>query len=404
MTSPPLRTLTLTERRPHECRLTPPDVEFLLAEHCTHLELLPTARRGRYRLTPGGYVGVIVAPRCRLVIRPKVPLQSLFYLLDPLAPVPLVEDHTTADPGTAALSFLAARLAHLLEQRAAAGLQRGYAERAEQGPFLQGRLDLPAQVAGGPRKDLLHCRYEDFSVDVPCNQTLRATVELLLRSPLVTGGVRGPLRQVLRHFEAVRSVPLGPDSFAMETGRLAEGYRPLFDLCKLLVESLMPGEVAGAVACPGFLLDMERVFERCVTDGVLRAFAGDAAHTVAVQPLYLVNEPVPGQPDVQMRPDVLILRGEQPRLVVDAKWKRLREGPLVTADVYQILAYCTGLGVNRAVLVYPGRRDRAWTYTMARASVRIDVRTLRVVGDREQCGRSLRRLGVAVGGQAGRTG
>jgi 5-methylcytosine-specific restriction enzyme subunit McrC len=400
MTSPPLRTLTLIERRPRDCRLTPADVEFLLAEHSTHLELLPTARRGRYRLTPAGHVGVIVAPHCRLVIRPKVPLQSLFYLLDPLAPVPLVLDHTAADPGTAALAFLAARLAHLLEQRAAAGLHRGYTERTEQGPFLQGRLDLPAQVATGPRKDQLHCRYEDFSVDVPCNQIPRATAEVLLRSPLLPDGVRGLLRQALRHFEAVRSVPLGPDSFTTEPGRLAEGYRPLFDLCKLLAESLTPGELAGPVACPGFLLDMERVFERYVTEGVVQAFASDTAHTVAVQPLYLVNEPVPGQPDVQMRPDVLILRGEQPRLVVDAKWKRLRDGPLVTADVYQMLAYCAGLGVGRAVLVYPGRRDRVWKYTLTRASVCIQVRTLRVVGDREKCARSLRRLGAAVAGQA----
>jgi predicted component of viral defense system (DUF524 family) len=102
---------------------------------------------------------------------------------------------------------------------------------------------------------------------------------------------------------------------------------------------------------------------------------------------------VPGQPDVQMRPDVLILRGEQPRLVVDAKWKRLTKGPLVTADVYQMLAYCAGLGVDRAVLVYPGRRDRCWEYTLARTPVRIEVRTLRVVGDRDACCRSLNRLG-----------
>jgi 5-methylcytosine-specific restriction enzyme subunit McrC len=391
-----LRTLTLIERIPRECRLTPADVEFLLAEHHTHLELLPTGRRGRYRLTPGGYAGVIVAPHRRLLIRPKVPLQSLFYLLDPTALVPLDEDHTAAEPGTEAVAFLAARLAHLLEERAAAGLQRGYSERSEQGPFLQGRLDVAAQVADGARKDLLHCRYEDFGVDIPCNQVPRATAEVLLRSPFLNDSVRGLLRRSLRPFEAVRSVPLGPDSFTTEPGRLAEGYRPLLDLCKLLVESLAPGEMAGPVACPAFLLDMERVFERYVTQGVLQALAGDATHTVTVQPLFVVNEPVPGQPDVQMRPDVLIRRGEQPRLVVDAKWKRLTKGPLVTADVYQMLAYCAGLGVDRAVLVYPGRRDRAWTYTLGRAGVVIEVRTLRVVGDREECVRSLRRLGERV--------
>ena len=62
-------------------------------------------------------------------------------------------------------------------------------------------------------------------------------------------------------------------------------------------------------------------------------------------------------------------------------------------DLYQVLAYCTALGVGRGALVYPGRRDRAWDYEMAGAPIRLTVRTLRVVGDRGRCARSLRRLG-----------
>ena len=84
---------------------------------------------------------------------------------------PVGDDSTTATPGTEVLDFLAARLARLLAERSSAGLHRAYAERSDSGPFLQGRLDLPAQLhepAG--RKDALHCRYEDFTVDVPCNQ------------------------------------------------------------------------------------------------------------------------------------------------------------------------------------------------------------------------------------------
>src|SRR5262249_17339573 len=177
------------ERTPAEHRLALADVEFLLAEHRAHIELLPTRSRHRYRLTPTGHVGVIVAPSVRLVIRPKVPVRNLFYLLDPTADFPVNEDSTAATPGTEALAFLAARLARLLTERSSAGLHRAYAERSDSGPFLQGRLDVPAQLreAGG-RKDALHCRYEDFTSDVPCNQVGKATALLLLRSPLVAEG------------------------------------------------------------------------------------------------------------------------------------------------------------------------------------------------------------------------
>lgn len=387
-----LRTLLLRERRPAECRLSADDVAFLLAEHRGHVEVAPTGRRGRYVLTPLGYVGTIVTPRCRLVIRPKLPLRNLFHLLDPAGPLPFAEDQIAPAPGIEALDFLAGRLAQLLTERAAAGLHRGYVERAAQGPFLQGRLDLPAQVrAAQGTKERLHSRFEEFTADVPCNQVAKATAELVRRSPLLGDPVRQALSQALRPFEAVSPAALGPESFAAASpDRLTEAYRPLLDLCRLLADALGPGAAAGDTACPSFLIDMERVFESYVTDAVARAFAPG---TVAAQPLHRVNRPVAGQPDIEMRPDVVVSRAGRSVLVVDAKWKVLLGSPLVVEDVYQVLAYAAALGAARAVLVYPGRRDRVWRYPLRNASLRIEVRTLRVVGMREECERSRRRLG-----------
>src|SRR6266446_5641855 len=102
-TSTPRRTLVLTERRSAAGRLTPADVDYLLAEHRAHIDLVPTGRRGRYRLTPTGHVGTISAPTCRIVIRPKIPLENLFHLLDPMSPLPVTEDHAAVGAGTEVL-------------------------------------------------------------------------------------------------------------------------------------------------------------------------------------------------------------------------------------------------------------------------------------------------------------
>src|SRR5712671_289324 len=113
----PRRTILLTERCASICRLALADVDFLLAQHRSHLEVLPTRRRGRYRLTPTGHVGILVTPNGRLVIRPKVSMRSLFHLLDPTGPLPAFADHAAVTPGTEALHFLALRLAQLLGER-----------------------------------------------------------------------------------------------------------------------------------------------------------------------------------------------------------------------------------------------------------------------------------------------
>jgi 5-methylcytosine-specific restriction enzyme subunit McrC len=385
----------LTERVAAECVLTPTDVEFLRAHHRGHVLLAPTGLSNRYRVTPLGHVGTIVGPNCRLLIRPKIPLPNLFHLLDPTGPLPVTADHTAAKTGTEALNFLAGQLSRLLAERAAAGLHRAYAEKAETGSFLQGRLDLPAQLrVPAGRKDKIHCCYEEFTADIPCNQIPRATAELVLRSPLPGDAARAAVRQSLSMFAEVRPVALAPSDFqSVAADRLTAGYRPLLDVCRLLTEALDPGEEAGTTGYPAFLLDMDRVFEQYVTGGVVRAFAGSRHNSVAVQPPYLANRPVAGQPNIFLRPDVTIDRDGRPVVVVDAKWKRRAGCPVVTEDVYQVLAYATALGARRSVLVYPGRHHRVWRYSLANAPVRLDLFVLRVIGSRSQCDRSLARLG-----------
>ncbi|MCI0464343.1 MAG: McrC family protein [Gemmataceae bacterium] len=408
MAPPTQPTFSLTERTSTECPLSPEDVEFLLTAHRGHLDLVPTHQRDLYRLTPRGHVGTIVAPHCRLLIRPKIPLENLFFLLDPADTPPPTPDHTTTTPGSELLDFLAAHLAQLMTDRATHGLHRAYVERDLHGPFVQGRLDLPAQLRDAHgRKDRIHCRHEEFTLDMPCNQVPRATADLVLRSPLLGDTVRAALRRALAPFAEVSPVPLGPDSFALAAAdRLTEPYRPLLELCRLLADSLGPSEAAGASPCPAFLLDLERVFERHVTAHCVAAWhgqetvpqqRGDARGrwSVDVQPLFRPHPPVAGQPDVTMRPDLMLTCDGRKALVVDAKWKRLRS--LITSDLYQILAYCAVLGVDHGALVYPGRHNRAWEYRFAESPIRLTVHTLRVVGSRASCRAAAQKLARKLG-------
>lgn len=399
----PSRTLVLTERRPRLARLALGDVAFLREHHRGHVEVLPTGRRDRYRLTALGCAGVLAAPTCRLVIRPKVPLVNVFAMLDPLADVPSDDDRIAPEKGTEALEFLAGQLARRLAERVAAGLHRAYREQSEHGTVLHGRLDLPAQLRGAPgRKDQLHSQYDELSADLPCNRAVRATAEALLASPLLGAAVRAALRQALAGFEGVSSVPrnlvpklcLGTWE-AVEAERVPAEYRPLLDLCRLLANGLALNGAAGNMPAPCFLLDLERVFEMHVTRGIVEAFAQDRNHTVAVQVTRTVNEPAADQPDVTMRPDLTIDRDGRTVLAIDAKWKRL-PGNTDTTDLYQVLAYGTALAAKGVVLVYPGRRWSVREYRFTHTPLRLMLCTLQVGGTREACVRSVRRLARAL--------
>lgn len=391
------RTVLLTERQPREVRLDPVDVAFLLEYHRRHLEVLPTARRDRYRLTALDCTGVLTAPTCRFIIRPKVPLVNIFAMLDPLADVHAGPDSIAPRRGTEALDFLAGQLARRMTERVAAGLHRAYRERREQGPVLHGRLDLPAQIREAPgRKDQLHSQYDDLSMDVACNQAAKATAESLLLSALLSAEVRAVLRQALAGFDAVPSVALSPPLWEMiASAPIPAEYRPLLDLCRLLADSLTLGDAVGPMPAPSFLLDLERVFERHVTRGIVEAFSRSRTHSVAVQITHTVTEPALDQQDVTMRPDLTIDREGRTVLVVDAKWKRWT-GNAETSDLYQVLAYGTALAAEGVILVYPGKRWRCREYRFTHTPLRLMVCTLRVGGTRDDCLRSVRRLARAL--------
>src|SRR5437870_3153631 len=132
----PPRTVSLRERVRRLVRLSLPDATFLVERHRRHIELTPTAHRSVYQVTALGCAGVLVAPTCRFVIAPKVTLRNLLLLLDPFDETSAVPDSGTPKAGEEVVDLLAVRLARLLSERMAAGLQRGYLEQREQGPFL----------------------------------------------------------------------------------------------------------------------------------------------------------------------------------------------------------------------------------------------------------------------------
>ncbi|HKB03812.1 MAG TPA: hypothetical protein VKD90_16430 [Gemmataceae bacterium] len=381
-----MRTLRLTEHRSREVRLRPADVDALLAAG-TAVEVVPTRDRHRYRVSAQGVAGVLVTPNLRVVIRPKIPAANLFLLLDPEAPPETVPDASAVEPGTEAIDFLARRLADAMRFRAAAGLRRGYVERTDQQPFLQGRLDVAAQVRESPAvRDRFHVTRDEFSADTAFHRMVRATADNLAASPFLCPAARTALRTALVGYAEVSAVPLDPAPF--DDPRLAVPDRLLLNLCRLLARAMQPGERSGSVTGPAFLLDLERVFERYIERG-LRAGLTEG---LEVQREFCYHAPVPaGQPPLTGRPDFVVRRGDMAACVLDAKWKAL-DGPPAAGDVHQALAYATGLGCLAVRLVYPGRRWGTWRYELTESDVTLTIHTLRVVGPREKCEQSFLRL------------
>ena len=378
--------LHLFERRSRSCRLAGDEVRYLVEHHRAAVDLAPTACRGVWRVTARGVVGVLHTPRRRVVISPKMPIATLLFFLDPTATVEDVPGRVT---GEAVLQLLAARLADLMRERARAGLHRGYRSRNHEGPVLLGALDVAAQVRQPVgRRDRLHGRFEELTVDVECNQLPRAVAGWALRSGVLDPSTQEHLHQAVAGFAGVADLPW-MDLLDHRLTRLPEpaGYAPLLDLCRVLVG--VPGG-PGDRRC--WLVSLERVFERFLGRAVEEAIRDRAGLSVQSQAGFAVGE----SPGLLLRPDITILRAGRPEAVVDAKWKRLPEEGQIPEDVYQALAYACFLGTRRAVLVYPGRRRVVRRFTPPGGGACVEVRTVVVSGSPARCLRERQRLQRAL--------
>jgi 5-methylcytosine-specific restriction enzyme subunit McrC len=384
-------TLHLTERQPTSCALAAADIDYLLAHHTAQLEIRPQCR-GQYQLTPRGYVGTLLTPGLRLEIAPKIPLRNVLHLLD--SDLPLLPQHDTVAtmPGQVLLNTLAARLAQLMRQQAVQGLPRAYVERREQGPFLQGRLDVVRQVRQAPgHKERLACAFEDFTSDVPLNQIPRSTAAHVLAHAELGEAARQQLQHALAGYEEITPLVVTAQTFAqVQRQPLPDGIRSLLELCQLLLEGSFAAQQTGSVPYPAFLLSLERAFEQYGTRLLRQAVDSTAGRLTLQAQLSCVPHPrQPGQPDLRMRPDVLLCRDDQPVLVVDLKWK---SSPPVRADLYQILAYCAALGCTRGALIYPGTRSRRWLYHFAAANLTMAIYQVRLTGAPAACDRGLGKI------------
>ena len=129
--------------------------------------------------------------------------------------------------------------------------------------------------------------------------------------------------------------------------RLNEDYKPLHNLCRILMEYTSLHEEEGTIEFPAFLIDMNKLFETFVT----KLLAQELGPPLTVRGQRTTHL---GYGDkVRMVPDVSIDRNGKTEGILDTKYKKLGSEEFRNTDIYQVLAYCVAQNCPRGLLVYP---------------------------------------------------
>jgi 5-methylcytosine-specific restriction enzyme subunit McrC len=159
-----------------------------------------------------------------------------------------------------------------------------------------------------------------------------------------------------------------------------ERYRPALVLSRLVLGSHSLEFPNQKHRGTGFLFDMNRIFESFL-EAALRKELERVGGKVRGQDRVYLDE----ADTVLMKPDITWWRHGRHCAVIDAKYKRTTSQDYPSADAYQMLAYCTRLGLRRGWLVYADSGAGANGTTIVRGpGTEIMVRALNIAGTIEQ--------------------
>nr|MBK7067932.1 hypothetical protein [Deltaproteobacteria bacterium] len=161
-------------------------------------------------------------------------------------------------------------------------------------------------------------------------------------------GRGGALARPDRALEGVAEPAFDPRHLPpVRLDRRAERYRPAVAFADLILRNASVELHHGYTDAIGFLVNMNVVFENFVVEALRRRLAVAGTRWTHHPAGLFLDE---GRA-FAVEPDALWTTADgRPLLVLDAKYKTTSQG--VIQDAYQMLAYCTALGLSSGVLVY----------------------------------------------------
>ena len=342
---------------------------MLLARSGVVNAALSTVRAGWWQVSGAGKVGAARIGDVAVSIRPKVPIARLLFLAGyaEFGPAWRTEDvrvDSAADLVPAMADALWRQVARAIHQ----GLLPGYLEVEESSAVLRGRLRESEQLRRHHGLPLpLEIRHDEFTVDIAENQILRAACERVLKVPGVRGEALLRLRRLLREFGDVTPLGRRDPVPAWQATRLNARYHSALRLAELVLGATSVEHAPGDVAVNGFLLDMPVLFESFVSkalSGFLAGRYGGRVHSQDWNPFDMAGL-------VRLRPDLVWKVAGAPVAVVDAKYKTESPAGYPNADLYQLLAYCTVLGLRHGHLVYAKGSAEAAHHAVRRSGIEI---------------------------------
>jgi 5-methylcytosine-specific restriction enzyme subunit McrC len=330
-----------------------------------------------YDLTPGSWVGVVHLTDLDLIIRPKVELDRLLFMMSySRGRMRDLESRGSLKEADDLPEAIVMAFVRLTSRALARGVQQGYRTIDDSSLTVRGRLRVGDQIRRryGPMPPA-EVTFDEFTVDIELNRLLLAATERLSRIRFRSEASRAGLRGIRARLEGVSLMAYDPRRLPVVTfDRLNERYRDAVTLARLILGSASFDLGHGDAPATAFLVDMNRVFEDFVVEALRDALGSEIG--VLVQGARGRSLHLDAADRVSLEPDLSIWHGGRCVFVGDLKYKRVNSADFPNADIYQATAYAVATGLDQALLIYAAGEGEPASHDIVRIGRRINVATL----------------------------
>lgn len=228
------------------------------------------------------------------------------------------------------------------------GLRKSYRKTEENLNKVKGKILFTNHIRKNAfHKERFYVSHEVFDADNKLNRILLKAL-LILKSMVHNPNFNVRINKLLLCFEDVSDVNITEKTFeGLRFDRNTERYRQAIDLAKLIILRYSPDLKGGGDNVLAIMFDMNLLFEEYIYRK-LKAFELNTDNGVVVKG----QNRVPFWESRGLRADILVEAADK-CVVIDTKWKVLRDDKPSDADLKQMFVYNLHYDANLSVLLYP---------------------------------------------------
>jgi 5-methylcytosine-specific restriction enzyme subunit McrC len=228
--------------------------------------------------------------------------------------------------------------------------------------FVKGRLDVNGYIKNNITTghwQRITCEYNSFEVDNRFNRIIKFVSKLLLRHTSNDESQK-LLQEIIIILDDVEDLRMTyEDCTKVHLNPFYSDLQAVLDYCRLFLSNSMIFHYKEKFEVFTFLLPMEQIFEEFIVGFMKENFPKESELSDWVIRSQRPQKNLSVQPKAfLMKPDIYLHHENKPTIILDTKYKILRNPTdpkkgVSQGDLYQMVAYAVRYNVNNIILLYP---------------------------------------------------